>query len=80
MRAKLVNLNNCAVTFLSRATVNLYWYDHIACIEILNCYHFKKMEVEANNTLKKIKKSLSFVDRRHTVSNMVIYLQPCVCY
>ena len=26
MRAKLVNLYDCAVPFLSRAAVNLYWY------------------------------------------------------
>ena len=26
MRAELVNLNHCAVPFLNRATVNLYWY------------------------------------------------------
>ena len=29
MRAKLVSLNHCAVPFLSRATVNLSWYDSI---------------------------------------------------
>ena len=27
MRAKLANLNDCAVSFLSRAAVNLCWYD-----------------------------------------------------
>ena len=27
MRAKLTNLNHCAVPFLSRAAVNLSWYD-----------------------------------------------------
>ena len=27
MRAELVNLNHCAVPFLSRAAVNLSWYD-----------------------------------------------------
>ena len=26
MRAELANLNHCAVSFLSRATANLYWY------------------------------------------------------
>ena len=26
MRAKLANLNNCAVLFLSRADANLCWY------------------------------------------------------
>ena len=29
MRAKLANLNHCAVPFLSRAAVNLSWYDRI---------------------------------------------------
>ena len=29
MRAELANLNHCAVLFLSRATVNLSWYDSI---------------------------------------------------
>ena len=29
MRAKLTNLNYCAVPFLSRAAVNLCWYDYI---------------------------------------------------
>ena len=28
MRAKLANLNDCAVAFLSRAAVNLYWYNY----------------------------------------------------
>ena len=27
MRAELANLNHCAVPFLSRANVNLSWYD-----------------------------------------------------
>ena len=27
MRAELANLNNCAIPLLSRATVNLNWYD-----------------------------------------------------
>ena len=27
MRAKLANLNHCAVSFLSRAAVNLSWYE-----------------------------------------------------
>ena len=27
MRAKLANLNHCEVPFLSRAAVNLSWYD-----------------------------------------------------
>ena len=30
MRAELANLNNCAVLFLSRAAVNLSWYDSIS--------------------------------------------------
>ena len=29
MRAELANLNDCAVPFLSRAAVNLSWYDII---------------------------------------------------
>ena len=29
MRAELANLNHCAVPFLSRAAVNLSWYDSI---------------------------------------------------
>ena len=29
MRAKLANLNPCAVSFLSRAAVNVSWYDSI---------------------------------------------------
>ena len=28
LRGKLANLNHCAVPFLSRAAVNLYWYDY----------------------------------------------------
>ena len=28
MRAKLANLNHCAAPFLSRAAVNLCWYDY----------------------------------------------------
>ena len=28
MRAKLANLNDCAVPFLSRAAVNLCWYNY----------------------------------------------------
>ena len=30
MRAELANLSHCAVTFLSRAVVNLSWYDIIS--------------------------------------------------
>ena len=33
MRAELANLNHCAVPFLSRAAVNLSWYDS-TCIYI----------------------------------------------
>ena len=29
MRAELANLNHCAVPFLSRAAVNLSWYDNL---------------------------------------------------
>ena len=29
MRGELANLNNCAAPFLSRAGVNLNWYDSI---------------------------------------------------
>ena len=29
MRAELANLNHCAVPLLSRAVVNLSWYDNI---------------------------------------------------
>ena len=29
MRAQLANLNHCVVSFLSRAAVNLTWYDSI---------------------------------------------------
>ena len=29
MRAEIANLNHCAVPFLSRADVNLIWYDSI---------------------------------------------------
>ena len=29
MRAILANLNHCAVPYLSRAAVNLCWYDYI---------------------------------------------------
>ena len=29
MRAELASLNHCAVPFLSRAAVNLSWYDYI---------------------------------------------------
>ena len=28
MRAELANLNDCAVPFLSRAAVNLWWYHY----------------------------------------------------
>ena len=32
MRARLPNLNHCAVLFLSRAVVNLSWYDSISFV------------------------------------------------
>ena len=32
VRAELANLNNCAVPFLSRAAVNLCWYNYIQSI------------------------------------------------
>ena len=35
MRAELANLNHCAVTFLSRAAVNLSRYDSITIYNIL---------------------------------------------
>ena len=38
MRAELANLNHCAVPFLSRATVNLSWYDSIQYSD-LSIYH-----------------------------------------
>ena len=28
MRAELVNLNHCAVPFLSRTAANMYWYHY----------------------------------------------------
>ena len=34
MRAQLANLKHCAVPFLSRAAVNLSWYDSIVDIDI----------------------------------------------
>ena len=34
MRAELANLNHCAVLFLSRAAVNLSWYDSILYVYV----------------------------------------------
>ena len=40
MRAELANLNDCAVPFLSRAAVNLSWYDIISIyISTFACFH-----------------------------------------
>ena len=39
MRAKLANLNNCAVPFLSRAAVNLCWYHYILYFYIMLLYN-----------------------------------------
>ena len=38
MRAKLANINDCAVPFLSRADVNLSWYDNSIYVTVAN--HF----------------------------------------
>ena len=40
MRAKLANLNHCAVPFLSRAAVNLSWYDITVFYTYYNGYLF----------------------------------------
>ena len=44
MRAELANLNHWAVPFLSRAAVNLNWYDNInslqICISLIDTLHF----------------------------------------
>ena len=36
MRAKLDNLNHCAVAFLSRAVANVCWYYSIVCVVVLS--------------------------------------------
>ena len=38
MRAELANINHCAVPFLSRAAVNLSWYDSTYIIIIYIIY------------------------------------------
>ena len=39
MRAKLATLNHCAVPVLSRAAVNLSWYDSCICQGMQPCRH-----------------------------------------
>ena len=44
MRAELANLNHCAVSFLSRAAVNLSWYDSTHyIISLIICKLFHKI-------------------------------------
>ena len=45
MRAKLVNLNHCAVPFLSRAAVNLCWYYYIPQSYLLSTPQTDRVDV-----------------------------------
>ena len=43
MRAKLANLNHCAVPFLSRADANLYWFSASMGVLPVQCSFIKAL-------------------------------------